>query len=161
MGLLLTVLMTALFATNYIDDMPFDIQTKIMDMSKTEWVLSVDDLDQNKYNKYSELMIRKDMQTKDKVKHDSIIELVRKLSLSKVTRLFAIQKVHDAVHDALKYQDLFDFDLTELFSNLTLNESKTQLEYPIIYDWDKDEFISNPLYEPHDWEYSDDEEEDN
>lgn len=151
-GLLLTTLMTALFATNYLEDMPFDIQMKIVDMSETEWSVDTSHLDHYKFDTYMHVMIRKDMATQDKIKHDSIIQLFRKLRHSKVTRIFAIQKVDDAVNEVVKYQDLFDFDLRELFSNLTLHESPDQFVYSTIYDWGKNKYVNNPEYVYSDYE---------
>lgn len=152
MELLLTALMTALFSTNYLEDMPFDIQMKIVDMSETKWSVDTSHLDHYKFDTYMDVMIRKDMATQDKIKHDSIIQLFRKLRLSKVTRIFAIQKVDDAVNEVVKYQDLFDFDLRELFSNLTLHESSDQFVYSTIYDWGKNKYVNNPEYVYSDYE---------
>ena len=75
--------------------------------------------------------------------------------------MFANQKVLEAVDEVVKYQDLFDFDLRELFGNLKLYEPELQFQHAKMYDWIKNEYVENPQYEPNsDWEYSDEDEED-
>lgn len=149
---------TSLFNNNYLEDLPCDLQMKIVDMSKTKWFLNTHYLDHDKFNTYMKVMVRKDMEAEDKVKHDSINNLFSKLAFSNTTYHFANQKVLEAIDEVVKYQDLFNFDLRELFSNLKLNEKDLEYEFPKMYDWNKDEYIDNPEYRPNsELEYSDEE----
>lgn len=153
--------MTAVFANNYLEDIPVDLQMKICDMSKCRWRLDCNNLDTDKFCSYMKAMIKKDMSKNDDIKYDSIMELQKKLSSSIISFQFANQKLSEAINNVLKYQDEFDFDLYDLLSNIKLQEKESFLSlsnYYRIYDWDKNEYITNPDYESDsDLEYSSDE----
>ena len=155
---------TVCFTENYLEDIPVDLQMKICDMSKSRWRLYCNDLDNDKFHTYMLNMIKKDMSTGYTTKHDTIMELQKKLSFSNVSFQFANQKLSEAINDVLKYQDEFDFDLHELLSKITIEEQDLGPSFlnicRNIYDWNLNEYVTNPDYKPDkDWEYSSDEEE--
>ena len=153
-------LMTALFTQNYLHEIPTDIQFQIMNYSKSQWNLDIDALDTNEWCCFSLNMIRKDMAKNDEVQHDTIVELHKKLSKSYTTYQFANQKLSEAINDALKYQDEFDFDLYALLNKTKIKECDCLFPIKNIYDWNLNEYITNPDYKPDkDWEYSSDDDE--
>ena len=153
-------LMTTLFTQNYLHEIPTDIQFQIMNYSKSQWNLDIDALDTNEWCCFSLNMIRKDMAKNDEVQHDTIVELHKKLSKSYTTYQFANQKLSEAINDALKYQDEFDFDLYALLNKTKIKECDCLFPIKNIYDWNLNEYITNPDYKPDkDWEYSSDDDE--
>jgi len=153
---------TVCFTENYLEDIPVDLQMKICDMSKSRWRLNCDNLDNDKFHTYMLNMIKKDRSSGDT--NDTIMELQKKLSFSNVSFQFANQKLSEAINDVLKYQDEFDFDLHELLSKITIEEQDLGPSFlnicRNIYDWNLNEYVTNPDYKPDkDWEYSSDEEE--
>jgi hypothetical protein len=159
-----TTLMTAVFTQNYLHEIPTDIQLDIMNYSKSKWRLNFDNLDNNNFDTYMLNMIKKDMSTSDTTKHDTVLQLHKKLISSYTTYQFANQKLSEAINDVLKYQNEYDFDLYELFNKIKIKEEDSDLaSFPMqrIYDWNKQDYIDNPNYVPNkDWEYSSDEDED-
>lgn len=155
-----TTFMTAVFTQNYLHEIPTDLQTEIMNYSKSKWNIDIDDLDTNEWHCFSSDMIRRDIEKNDEVQHNTIIELHKKLSRSYTTYQFANQKLSEAINDALKYNDQYDFDLYELLNKIKIKESDFMFPIQRIYDWNKNEYITNPDYKPDkDWEYSSDEDE--
>ena len=155
-------LMTTLFTKNYLHEIPNDLQIDIMNYSKSRWRIYCSHLDNDKFSSYMLNMIKKDMSLSDTTKHDTIIELQKKLSFSNVSYQFANQKLSEAINDVIKYQDEFDFDLYELLSKITIEEHNLYPSHTMcrIYDWNLNEYVTNPDYKPDkDWEYSSDEDE--
>ena len=155
---------TVCFTENYLEDIPVDLQMKICDMSKSKWRLNCDNLDNYKFDTYMTYMIKKDRSSDDTIKHDTVLELQKKFTFSKVSFQFANQKLSEAINDVLKYQNEFDFDLQELLSKITIEEEDLGPSFHNmcrnLYDWNLNEYVSNPDYKPDkDWEYSSDEEE--
>ena len=157
--------MTAVcFTENYLEDIPVDLQMKICDMSKSKWRLNCDNLDNDKFYTYISYMNKKDRSSDCTIEHDTVLELQKKFTFSKVSFQFANQKLSEAINDVLKYQNEFDFDLQELLSKITIEEEDLGPSFHNmcrdIYDWNLNEYVSNPDYKPDkDWEYSSDEEE--
>ena len=152
-------LMTAVFTENYLHEIPTDLQIDIMNYSKSMWSIDIDALDIHDWSLFSMKMIFKDMQKTDEVQYETIIELHKKLSRSYTTYQFANQKLSEAINDALKYQDEFDFDLYALLNKIKIKECGFMFPIKNIYDWNLNEYITNPDYKADkDWEYSSDDE---